>query len=82
MSRSHMQSGISIVLFDKLRSSADELEHALTRRNEIVNKYKKVLGIRDGAYIECNTECYLSGWRYRSISIDQLAGPNSKHLGR
>jgi len=32
---------ISIVLFDKLRSSADELERALTRRNEIVNRYKK-----------------------------------------
>ncbi len=42
MSRSHTQSGSSIVLFDqKLRSSADELERALTRRNEIVNRYKQ-----------------------------------------
>jgi hypothetical protein len=33
---------VSIVLFDrKLRSSAEVLERALTRRNEIVNRYKK-----------------------------------------
>ena len=59
---------ISIVLFDKLRSSADELEHALTRRNEIVNRYKK-----DQVSGMALTLSYrmLFVWLGRSINLDR-----------
>ncbi len=73
---------ISIVLFDqKLRSSADELERALTRRNEIVNRYKQ-----DQASGMALTLSYrmLFVWLGRPINFNRpsSAGLDFRLLGR